>query len=133
MNINVETPMLRPSLMVRAARLGAQNYRRERDLSGAVSGLLARPEDEILPTLRQRESQLETMRRQAKPGYRPARHLQVLAALIAEARDAGVDLDDAEPRPLPSGSSNARTRSGCVAMAGAIRRTRRVPRPCAAE
>lgn len=126
MNINVDRPMLRPALMVRAARLGAKSYIRERDLPGAVAGLLSKPEKEILPALAHRERQLEDMRRQARPGYRPAQHLQVLAALIAEARNAGVGPDEAERGAATRGS---RRNAGADEL---VRRTRPAPPACAA-
>lgn len=79
-------PMLRPRLLIRAARWGARRYRRRRDLPAAVPGLLGRPETEILPALQRHEAESESMRRAGAPGYRPARHLQLLAALLAETR-----------------------------------------------
>lgn len=78
------TPMSRPKILVTTAQYGAARYRRERDLPGAVAGLLARPEAEIVPRLRQAEEECEAARRARSAGYRPGRHVQVLAALLAE-------------------------------------------------
>lgn len=80
----------RPALLVKAARIGARGYYRRRDLSAAVSGLLLRPEREILPELGRQEAMLEAMRRCRSPAYRPVRHLQVLIALVAESRSANM-------------------------------------------
>lgn len=78
-------PLTRPRLLARAARTGARLYCRERDLPGAVPGLLARPEAQILPRLAEAEARCEQARRSGAPDYRPARHVQILAALLAEA------------------------------------------------
>lgn len=97
--------LLRPALMVKAARFAARAYNRRRDLPGAVAGLLARPEAEILPTLRRAEAQHEALRHHGAPAYRPAHHLQVLAALIAECRAAGAPLAGAAGEVKRAGHS----------------------------
>ncbi len=76
--------MSRPKLLVRAAKTGARLYRRERDLPGAVPGLLHKPEDSILPQLIATEERGEAARRAKSPAYRIGHHVQVLAALLAE-------------------------------------------------
>ncbi|MBY8977608.1 hypothetical protein KHP62_17480 [Rhodobacteraceae bacterium NNCM2] len=76
--------MSRPKLLVRTARTGARLYRRERDLPGAVPGLLNKPEASILPQLIETEERCEAARRAKSPAYRPAHHVQVLSALLAE-------------------------------------------------
>ncbi|MEM9146005.1 MAG: DUF6477 family protein [Pseudomonadota bacterium] len=82
-------PLSRPGLLARTAHLGARLYRRERDLPGAIPGLLARPEAQILPRLAQAEARCEDERRRRAPEYRPGRHVQILSALLAEAAAAG--------------------------------------------
>ena len=77
-------PMSRPRILVTTARFGAKRYNRQRDLPGAVPGLLAQPTDNILPKLAEVEARCEEDRRAKSAGYRPARHVQVLAALLAE-------------------------------------------------
>ena len=79
-------PMSRPKILVTTARLGARRYRRQRDLPGAVPGLLAQPDAAILPKLVEAEARCEEARRAGSVAYRPARHVQVLAALLAETR-----------------------------------------------
>ncbi|GMG80856.1 hypothetical protein LNKW23_00680 [Paralimibaculum aggregatum] len=81
-------PMARPKPLARAARSAARSYRRMRDLPGAVPGLAAAPEAEILPRLAAAEARCEIARQARAAGYRPAQHLQILAALLAEARRA---------------------------------------------
>ncbi|MEM1161865.1 MAG: DUF6477 family protein [Pseudomonadota bacterium] len=78
--------MSRPRILVATALNVARNYKRSRDLPGAVPGLLSKPDDEILPRLVETESQFEEARRAKSPGYRPGRHVQVLAALLAESQ-----------------------------------------------
>ena len=77
-------PMSRPKLLVTTAKMGAQNYRRTRDLPGAIPGLLSQPADQILPKLAAAEEKCELERREKSAAYRPARHVQILAALLAE-------------------------------------------------
>ena len=76
--------MSRPKLLVRTAKIGARFYRRDRDLPGAVPGLLSQPEPNIVPRLLEVEEKCETERRAKSSAYRPGRHVQVLAALLAE-------------------------------------------------
>src|SRR5690625_1135903 len=78
-------PLKRPQVMAAAARFCAARYVRARDLPGAIPGLLAARADAILPRLLAAEHQCEEERRAGSAAYRPARHLQILAALLAEA------------------------------------------------
>lgn len=81
----VETGVLcRPKILVSTAQYGARRYRRERDLPGAVPGLLSRPQGQILPRLWEAEAHCEQERRARSAAYRPGRHVQILAALLAE-------------------------------------------------
>lgn len=82
--------MLRPALMVRAARIAARHYQRRRDLPAAVPGLMTEAERALIGRLAREEAVLEARRRSGAAGYRPARHLQVLAAFLAECREAGI-------------------------------------------
>lgn len=78
-------PLQRPQMMAEAARLCAARYIRARDLPGAVPGLLAGQPEAILPRLLEAEQRCEEERLTGDAAYRPARHLQILAALLAEA------------------------------------------------
>ena len=82
-------PLIRPKLLIETARFGARHYRRERDLPGAIPGLLARALGQIVARLSEAERHCEELRRERSPAYRPARHVQILSALIAEADRAG--------------------------------------------
>lgn len=76
--------MSRPKILIKTARIGAAHYRRERDLPGAIPGLMSKPVDKILPDLIEAEQQCENDRRNRSAGYRPGRHVQILSALLAE-------------------------------------------------
>ena len=93
--------MSRPRLLVTTARYGAKRYRRERDLPGAIAGLLARPRNEIVPRLREAEEICEEERLTQSAAYRPGKHVQILAALLAEAARAA--------QPKASGSEALRS------------------------
>jgi hypothetical protein len=74
----------RPRLLMRAARFGLGDYRRDRDLRRLVN-TPASPE-ETLPRLLVVEQQLEGTRLSGDASYSPARHIDVLIALLAEAQ-----------------------------------------------
>lgn len=76
--------MRRPRLLIRAARFGLQEYRRERDLRrlGAPLGPLER----AVTRLFQDEADMEETRRAGDASYSVARHIEVLIALMAEVR-----------------------------------------------
>lgn len=75
--------MRRPSLLMRAARLGLPDYQRARWLKRLAPGETS-PE-RILPQLLSAEEQMEETRRSGDASYSIARHLEVLIALLAEA------------------------------------------------
>ncbi|MEM8790837.1 MAG: DUF6477 family protein [Pseudomonadota bacterium] len=77
--------MIRPRLLVRTARTGARMYRRARDLRGALPGVQESSAKAIINRLTEAEAKCEAARRAKAPGYRPAYHVQVLSALLAEA------------------------------------------------
>lgn len=74
----------RPRLLVQAARLGVADYRRDRDLR-RIAGTAAAP-DRVLPALMDAEAALEQTRCAGDASYDIARHVEVLIALMAEAR-----------------------------------------------
>jgi hypothetical protein len=78
--------MQRPRLLVRAARIGAETYRREHHLPRLLGfGALPRSGSALM-TLLDMEGSLDAERRAGGAGYSPARHVEVLIALMAEAR-----------------------------------------------
>lgn len=74
----------RPSLLIRAARCGLADYRRERDLRRLVgSGLTV---EAAMTALLAEEARLEARRCAGDNGYPVGRHIDVLIALMAEMR-----------------------------------------------
>lgn len=77
-------PLIRPQTLIRTARIGAGLYRRERDLAAALPGVAQAAAWVIIARLQAAERQCEGLRRGHSPAYKPTRHVQVLAALLAE-------------------------------------------------
>jgi len=76
----------RPRLLIQAARLGLPDYRRDRDLRRLI-GTLAAPAPPIsIARLLEAENEVEGVRRSGATGYNPVRHVDLLIALMAEAR-----------------------------------------------
>ena len=76
----------RPALLIRAARIGQRDYVRRRDLARILrTGRLPAPGAAIM-ALMEREAELDERRRDGASGYVAATHIDVLAALMAEAR-----------------------------------------------
>jgi hypothetical protein len=74
----------RPRMLIRAARLGLADYRRERDLRRLIStGTPDRP-DQVVPRLLDEEARLEGDRCDGEVSYSLTRHVEVLIALMAE-------------------------------------------------
>ena len=74
----------RPRLLIRAARLGRQDYDRDRHLRRLFPGSkLPRPAEAVVRLL-EIERDLDEQRRASSAGYSLPRHLDVLIALLAE-------------------------------------------------
>ena len=84
--LTVLRALRRPRLLIRAARLGLTDYRRERDLARLVN--CPRPPAPALALARllDQEERLEETRRAGDASYSISRHVDVLIALMAEAR-----------------------------------------------
>ncbi|MBT9383855.1 hypothetical protein KM176_08305 [Pseudooceanicola sp. CBS1P-1] len=76
----------RPGLLVRAATHAAADYRRERDLARLLGSEALPRRGVLLMQLMALESDLNHARKQRRAEYSPARHVEILASLIAEAR-----------------------------------------------
>lgn len=78
--------MRRPKILIRAARAGVTEYRRDRDLKRLVRDIRgAAPAEAMLPLLAE-ESRLEDTRTNGGATYNIQRHVAVLTAILAEAR-----------------------------------------------
>lgn len=76
----------RPRLLVRAARHGLQDYRRDRDLRRLIAPEQGIRPDVAMAHLLDAEARIETTRRTGDASYSIARHVELLIALMAEAR-----------------------------------------------
>lgn len=76
----------RPGLLLRAARAGAQDYSREGHLRRLLGPGRAPASGEALARLLQDEGDVEQSRRDGQPGYSAVRHVDLLIAIMAEAR-----------------------------------------------
>lgn len=76
----------RPRLLIRAARHGIQDYRRERDLRRLIKTSTPPSPESALKSLFSAEEQIEETRRAGDAGYSIAQHVDLLIALMAEAR-----------------------------------------------
>lgn len=85
----------RPRLLMQAARHGIQDYSRSRDLRRLMRALVTPAPGEALPALIAQEEAIEETRRMGDVSYSIVRHIEVLIAILAEARllprpDAGI-------------------------------------------
>ena len=76
----------RPQLLIQAARLGLPDYRRDRDLRRLIGALAAPPPPVSVARLLEAEEEVEQVRRTGATGYNAVRHVDLLIALMAEAR-----------------------------------------------
>lgn len=76
----------RPKLLVRTARYGVVDYRRRKSLRRLFPGERLECQSQILPRLLETEAALDLARRDGTATYSPARHIETLTALIAEAK-----------------------------------------------
>lgn len=83
---NVLAALRRPRILVRAARCGLSDYRRDRDLKRILRVPRATVASRALDTLLAEEQRLETIRTTGEATYSLQRHVAVLTALLAEAR-----------------------------------------------
>ena len=76
----------RPRLLIRAARFGVADYKRERDLRRLINASTRATPETAIPQLISAEEQMEQTRRDGDATYSVSRHIEVLIALIAETR-----------------------------------------------
>lgn len=77
----------RPKMLARAAKAGADLYRRDRDLAKLMPRLMMRGEQsQIIQGLKNAEAACEEDRRARAVTYSLSRHVGLLAALVAELR-----------------------------------------------
>ena len=76
----------RPKILVRAARAGVVDYRRERDLRRLLRQARGTAAGQAMGSLLAEEDRLESTRTAGDATYSIQRHVAVLTALLAEAR-----------------------------------------------
>ena len=84
--ITLLASLRRPRLLIRAARFGQAEYNRDRDLKRLMH-LAATPSPaRAVDSLMAEEARLEAIRQTGEAAYSVARHVEVLIALMGEAR-----------------------------------------------
>ena len=79
--------MRRPSLLVQAAQIGLGEYNRDRSLSKLLPDQhVAHSARKTFSTLVDQEAQMDDARRTGEADYSVTRHIELLVALIFEAR-----------------------------------------------
>jgi hypothetical protein len=97
----------RPRMLLRAARMGTMEYRREVDLRRILrTAATPAPGPSTVRTLIALEEEMETLRirpcHETGETWRPARHVDVMIALMAEARLMAESVEiRPHLRPLP--------------------------------
>ncbi|WP_380052319.1 DUF6477 family protein [Falsihalocynthiibacter sp. SS001] len=76
----------RPRLLVRAARHGLMEYNRERHLARLIKDTALPGPGQAIMTLMNQETLLEQKRKTGDASYSALRHIEVLIALMAEAK-----------------------------------------------
>jgi len=76
----------RPRTLIQAARHGQEDYSRTRDLRRVMRTADALPPDRAVAELLDEEERIEERRRAGDASYSVSRHIEVLIAMIAEAR-----------------------------------------------
>jgi len=76
----------RPRLLIRAARFGLVDYNRDRDLRRLIRSEKTPSPMAALGLLMDEEARIEESRQTDLAGYSPARHIDLLVAIMAEAR-----------------------------------------------
>ena len=85
----------RPTLLMRAARIGAADYNRRAHLGRLMGPATPRSTTHILIELMEQEAMLNALRLNAEAGYNLLRHIDLLIAIVAEANDLRSTLDAA--------------------------------------
>ena len=87
--LDIETrlsSLKRPSLLARAARFGVDEYRRDLHLPRLLDGAIPRKPAAALMALFSKEAEIEAWRKESAGHYRPAHHVEILIAIMGEAR-----------------------------------------------
>ena len=91
--INRLSNLRRPSLLLKAARLGLSNYCRDRDLTRLTGEPNIGGNGDLFAQLFEEEDYMEIKRKTGDAGYSIARHIAVLIALLSEASHITPSID----------------------------------------
>ncbi len=81
-----QAPLMRPAVLIRAARAGQAGWRRERDLPRLLGRETLPSNPAALRILRATEQAADTARREGHADYDLHRHVRLIIALLAEMR-----------------------------------------------
>ncbi len=84
--LSIVAGLRRPQLLIRAARAGLASYNRSRDLKRLMRVSVAPAPDRAVAALLEEEQRLEETRQQGDATYSLTRHVDILIAMMAEAR-----------------------------------------------
>ncbi|MRU14157.1 hypothetical protein FDP25_01820 [Roseovarius sp. A21] len=76
----------RPGLLIRAARIGAAQYRRTNHLIRLIGAMPPASSGAALDQLIELEAEIDSQRKNEQAEYSPARHVEILIAMMGEAR-----------------------------------------------
>ena len=82
----------RPRLLIRAARCGMVEYNRSRDLKRVLKSQTLPSPSASVAHLMEEEARIEAVRTSYDASYSPVRHVEVLIALMGEAKLLGPNL-----------------------------------------
>ena len=81
-----QAPLMRPAVLIRAAKAGQAGWRRERDLPRLLGRETLPSNPAALRILRAAEQAADTARREGHADYDLHRHVRLIIALLAELR-----------------------------------------------
>ncbi len=84
--IDILNGLKRPKILVRAARLSLEEYNRDRELRRITKTSQNTCQDSVFDRLLAHENYLEDARCNGDASYSIQRHIQVLTAMLAEAK-----------------------------------------------
>jgi hypothetical protein len=84
--VQILNKLRRPQLLIRAARFGIADYNRNRDLTRLMRVQSPPTPVKALNTLIAEEAKLEETRQSGDASYSVSRHVEILIAVMAEAR-----------------------------------------------
>ncbi len=82
--IEIFQKILRPKILMQAAKIGLQNYRRETDLKKILGARALSNHSQNISQLSDREIELEEARKSGNAAYDMNKHIQIMTALLQE-------------------------------------------------